>query len=534
MTTHSDSGTPRHSHWDVLIIGGGSAGCVLARRLSDKADRRVALLESGPRLPAEAARAAVRDGKQPAVLPGLNWKYRTAIKGGARAAGAPGSGSGSVFDYEAGRLLGGSSAINATQALRGAPYDYDGWVAECGEDWSWSSVLPFFRLLEDDPLGPSELHGRGGPMPIRRESLPALTPIHQGLMQACLDAGFAQTGDHNDPATTGIGVIPKNVVDGVRMSAAMTYLEPVATRPNLDVVCDVHVHRLLWGEGGRCTGVEADVDGQLRVFHADRIVLCAGVMSTPAILMRSGVGDAAALRDLGIAVQLPLHGVGANLMEHPVVGIWGVPQPGVCTAGEPLRQTLLRYTSQHSGYADDMHVCMMSGINARQMFPHLAAADDTAVVAGLTVCFNKSRSRGELRLASADPRAAPLVSNNCLGDPEDVAPLRDGIQLGWDLLQRPVLRSKFSRLLAWTDGMLRSPTAREQAVRSFVRPSAHACGTAHMGRSPDGGAVVDPTGRLHGAANVWVADASVIPSIPSAPPHLASLMVAEKIAHGLA
>ncbi len=518
-------------HWDVLVIGGGSSGCVLARRLSEDSARRVALLESGPRLPGDNALAAVRNGHQPAVVPGLNWKYRTAIKGDAR----PATSGGSVFDYEAGRVLGGSSAVNATQALRGTPADHADWAAACGTAWSWEEVLPAFKAVEDDPLGPSELHGRDGPMPIRRESREDLTPIHSSLMQACLDAGFAETPDHNDPGTTGVGVIPKNVVDGVRMSAADTYLAPALSRPNLEVHCGVHVHYLLWGADGRCSGVLADVDGELRTYHADSVVLCAGVMSTPAILMRSGVGDPAALRDLRIAVQLPLHGVGANFMEHPVVGLWGVPKPGACTAGEPLRQTLLRFDSRRSGHDNDMHLCMMSGIDARVMFPHLAGADQAAaVVAGLTVCFNKPRSTGHVRLASADPHAAPIVTNNLLGVPDDAAPLRDAVQLGWDLLQRPVLRDKFQRLLAWTDGMVRSPTALDQAVRSFVRPSAHGCGSARMGLSPDDGAVVDPQGRLHGAANVWVADTSVFPVIPSAPPHLTCLMVAEKIAHVLA
>jgi choline dehydrogenase len=520
----------RAAHWDALVIGGGSAGCVMARRLCDNPSRRVLLLEAGPRLPADQARAVVRNGNQPAVMPGLNWKYRTAIKGEAR----PGASGGSVFDYEAGRLLGGSSAVNATQALRGTPQDHAEWAEACGEAWGWDAVLPVFRALEDDPLGPSELHGRGGPMPIRREAIDALAPLHGSLLQACLDAGFASTDDHNDPSGTGVGVIPRNVVDGVRVSAADAYLAPVASGSNLDIHCGVHVHRLLWDGTGRCTGVLADVDGELRTYHADKVILCAGVMSTPAILMRSGVGEPTALRDLQIPVELPLHGVGGHLMEHPVIGIWGAPRPGTCVRGEPLRQSLLRFTSGLSGHANDMHLCMMSGIDARAMFPHLASADEAAVVAGLTVCFNKPLSSGQVRLASADPRTPPIVSNNLLGHAEDAAPLRDAVKLGWDLLQRPALRDKFSRLLAWTDAMVRSPAALEQAVRSFVRPSAHGCGTARMGRSADAGAVVDPAGRLHGAQNVWVADASVFPSIPSAPPHLTCLMTAEKIAHGLA
>lgn len=512
----------------VLIVGAGSSGCVLANRLSTDPDRRVVLLEAGPSEAPCGALAAVRNGNQPAVVAGLNWKFRTAIKGDGRAVER-----GSAFDYEAGRLVGGSSCVNATQMLRGAPADYDEWARACGDEWSWEQVLPVFRALEDDPLGPSGLHGRGGPMPIRRDDAAALTTMHATFRQACMEAGHAWTADLNDPSTTGVGMIPKNVVDGVRISAAAAYLDPVRGRANLHVITGVHVHRLLWGAGGRCIGVEADVAGAVHRYHADAVVLCAGVMSTPAILMRSGVGDPLALAEHGIDTVLPLSGVGAGLMEHPVIGVWGVPQPQVCRSGEPLRQTLLRTDSVDGVQTGDMHLCMMSGVDARSMFPQFAKADAAHVVAGMTVCFNKSWSRGHVRLGGAHPHTPPRIHNNCLGDERDIPAMRDGVRLAWSLLQRPCLQSRFDRFLAWTDGIVRSDVALGQAVRSFVRPSAHPCGSARMGRSPDAGAVVNPKGKLYGATNVWVADTSVFPRLPSAPPHLTCLMVAEKIAHGM-
>ena len=534
--------------FDMLIVGGGSAGCVLARRLSEDGTRRILLLEAGPDEPSDGAMAqAVRNANQPAVVPGLNWKFRTFIKGDgaskatAAAQTAPGGGPqavrggvASVFDYEAGRVLGGSSAVNAVQALRGTPADYDDWSVDCGEEWSWSSVLPFFRKLEDDLLGPDALHGRGGPMPIRRDRKEDLTPLQAGLMNACVAHGFAETDDHNNPHTTGVGVIPKNVVDGVRMSAAMTYLEPVRDTSNLTIITGVHVHRLLWRNASTCDGVEAEVGGAMRSLFADKVIICAGAMSTPTLLMRSGVGDPAALAPLGIDVRMPLTGVGANLMDHPVVGIWGVPKAGACSLGEPLRQTLLRYSSSSSGYADDMHICMMAGINVAEMFPRLGATSASPTIAGLTACFNRSVSRGRVSLTSADPHAKPQVSINCLGERSDIPPLKEGVRLAWQLLHHSGLRSRFDQILAWTDGMIQSDVALERAVMTFVRPSAHACGSARMGRSPDGGAVVDPKGQVFGVDNLWVADASIMPAIPSAPTHLTCLMMAEKIASELA
>jgi choline dehydrogenase len=178
-----------------------------------------------------------------------------------------------------------------------------------------------------------------------------------------------------------------------------------------------------------------------------------------------------------------------------------------------------------------MHICMMAGMNVDELYPGMGTKIPT--IAGLTACYNKSTSRGSVRLASADPGTPPQVAINCLGDRSDIPPLMEGVRLAWRLMQHASLRDKFSRLLAWTDAMVQSDTALERAVIAFVRPSAHLGGSARMGPASDPEAVVDSTGRLHGADNVWIADASIMPRIPSSPTHLASLMIAEKIAAGL-
>jgi len=534
------------TRFDVLIVGGGSTGAVLASRLSAHDGCQVLLLEAGPEKPINAAiMNAVRNANQPAVAPGLNWKIRTLIKGetprqaqvaavgsqsAMRPSASPVRSVATVFDYEAGKILGGSSAVNAVQALRGVPDDFAEWAVECGQEWSWQAVLPYFRMLEDDPAGPGTLHGRGGPMPIRRESKAELRPLQTALRDACIALGFPETEDHNDPATTGVGVIPKNVVNGIRMSTASTYLASARGRTGLTIVTGAHVHRLLWSAAGACDGVEAQIDGEPRRFLAREVIVCAGAMNTPALLMRSGIGSPALLEPLGIKVRVPLTGVGEGLMDHPVVGIWGIPKPDACVIGEPLRQTLLRYTSNGSAVANDMHICMVAGVDAHELFPQLAASTGASVLAGITTCFNRSTSRGHVRISSADPHAPLQVNMNCLGQKSDLAPLKEGVRLAWRLLQHPALQSRFDQILAWTSGLVSSDVALERAVTTFVRPSAHVCCTARMGQSPDNGAVTDAHGRVYGTENLRVADASIMPRIPSAPTHLTSLMIAEKLA----
>jgi choline dehydrogenase len=487
---------------DVIVVGGGTAGAVVAARLVE-AGLRVAVIEAGPDY------GGYRFGGWPAelldarVLPeSHDWGYRGQGAGGQHLA------------FERAKLIGGCSAHNGCAQLAGWRGDYDAWAAAGCPGWSGQELRPrFARSIER--------------LRVRHFSPDEIQPFQRGFLEAAVAAGIPLTDDLDDlDGEIGCGLEPMNVVDGVRWNTAFAYLDPVRDRRELTIVPDAAVDRVLIANG-QAFGVRARVDGQPRELRADLVVLSAGAYGTPEILLRSGIGPAADLREHGIEVHADLPAVGANLHDHPASQLEFAGTKRLQKELElfartywlPEEQTLAKIASPMAHGPFDLHV-----------YPWVESAE--ARSAGwrcvVPVGLLTPKSRGRLRLRSADPAVRADVDHAYLAEAADVAALAYGVRWALQLVRRPEIAAYLGPPLRFP------PDIHDDALDRWIRSTHahywHPAGTCRMGPDPAAGAVVDPRGRVHGVRGLRVADASVFPNLPRATPALPTAVIGERIA----
>ena len=474
------SAAGEHREADILVVGGGAAGCVVAARLA-ASSARVMLLEAGPDLRRSTA-TDLRDG----------WRLPTTSDWGLESE-----------PDELGRteLLRRVKGVGGTGwmtrfALRGSPADFHAWAAAGNPGWAFDDLLPAFQRLETDlDFGDRPWHGTDGPIPITRYPDHAPTEIHAAAIAWARDLGLASVDDHNEPGALGVGRMPMSSRGGARVTTADAYLPIHSTPPNLEVRADAEVATIML-DGNRAVGARL-VDGT--IVRAGLVVLAAGTYGSPTILLRSGIGPAPHLRDVGVPVVMDLPGVGSNLADHPGVDLDAGWQGNV--RSEPILHSIV--TLRGSGWSEGMAPQLM-----------LWFVDPRGDPAGfeVDVLLMKPRSRGTVRLRSADPGDLPRIELPGVRDPHDIDCLAEGYRVAWELLNTaPVRRlcQRPSAPLPPTDVELR------QLVAANAYSIPHVVGTCAMGPAPDAGAVVDATGRVHGIEALSIADASVIPDSPS-------------------